>query len=75
MNRSRTETMEALIGVVAAIINMLKRLGGSLGVALVSVAPPDLRPIAIVVLVVIYFIGFLLRGFIRGDRPGDRSSR
>jgi hypothetical protein len=65
MNQSRTETLEALVGVVAAII----------GVALVSVAPPDLRPLAIVVLVVVYFLGFLLRGFIRGDRPGDRSSR
>lgn len=65
MNRSRTETLEALVGVVAAII----------GVALVSVAPPDLRPIAIVVLVVVYFLAYVARGYVRGGGPGDRSSR
>ena len=57
--------MEALAGVIAA----------SVGVIVVSLAPPDLRPFAIVVLVVVYFLAFLVRGFLRRDRPGDRSSR
>jgi membrane protein implicated in regulation of membrane protease activity len=53
MNRSRAETMEALAGVAAAIV----------GVIVVSLAPSDLRPVAIVVLVVVYFLAYLLRGF------------
>ena len=56
--RSRTETIETLAGVVAAII----------GVAVVSVAPADVRPLAIIVLVVAYFLAFLVRGYLRGDR-------
>ena len=59
MKRSRAETMEALAGIVAAII----------GVIVVSLAPPDLRPVAIVVLVVVYFLAYLLRGYF------NRSSR
>jgi hypothetical protein len=59
MKRSREETTEALAGIVAAII----------GVIVVSLAPPDLRPAAIVVLVVVYFLAFLLRGYF------NRSSR
>ncbi len=51
--------MEALAGIVAAII----------GVIVVSLAPPDLRPVAIVVLVVVYFLAYLLRGYF------NRSSR
>ena len=65
MTKSRTEMLEALVGVVAAII----------GVALVSVAPPDLRPIAIVVLVVVYFLAYFARGYLRAGGPGGRSSR
>lgn len=65
MNRSRSETLEALAGVVAAII----------GVIVVSLAPSDLRPIAIVVLVVVYFLAYLMRGYFRAGGPGDRSSR
>ena len=56
--RSRTETIETLAGVVAAII----------GVAVVSVAPADVRPLAIIVLVVGYFLAFLVRGYLRRDR-------
>ena len=59
MKRSRAETIEALAGIVAAII----------GVIVVSLAPPDLRPVAIVVLVVVYFLAYLLRGYF------NRSSR
>jgi len=59
MKRSRAETMEALAGVVAAIV----------GVIVVSLAPSDLRPLAIVVLVVVYFLAYLLRGYF------NRSSR
>ncbi len=65
MKRSPTETMEALAGVIAA----------SVGVIVVTLAPPDLRPFAIVVLVVVYFLAFVLRGYLRRDGPGDRSSR
>ena len=56
--RSRTETIETLAGVVAAII----------GVTVVSVAPADIRPLAIVVLVVGYFLAFLVRGYLRRGR-------
>ena len=59
MNRSRSETIEALAGIVAAII----------GVTVVSLAPSDLRPIAMIVLVVVYFLAYLLRGYL------NRSSR
>jgi hypothetical protein len=59
VNRSRSETLEALAGIVAAII----------GVVVVSLAPSDLRPFAIVVLVVVYFLAYLLRGYF------NRSSR
>ena len=65
MNRSPTETMEALAGVIAA----------SVGVIVVTLAPPDLRPYAIVLLVVVYFLAFVVRGYLRRDGPGDRSSR
>jgi hypothetical protein len=65
MNRSPTETNEALAGVIAA----------SVGVIVVTLAPPDLRPLAIVVLVVAYFLAYLLRGYLRGGGPDDRSSR
>jgi hypothetical protein len=65
MNRSPTETMEALAGVIAA----------SVGVIVVTLAPPDLRPLAIVVLVVVYFLAFVIRGYLRAGGPGDRSSR
>ena len=65
MNRSPTETMEALAGVIAA----------SVGVIVVTLAPPDLRPFAIAVLVVVYFLAFVLRGHLRRGGPGDRSSR
>jgi hypothetical protein len=57
--------MEALAGVIAA----------SVGVIVVTLAPPDLRPFAIVVLVVVYFLAYFLRGYLRGGGPGDRSSR
>jgi hypothetical protein len=59
VNRSRSETLEAVAGIVAAII----------GVVVVSLAPSDLRPFAIVVLVVVYFLAYLLRGYF------NRSSR
>jgi ABC-type phosphate transport system permease subunit len=65
MNRSPTETMEALAGVIAA----------SVGVIVVTLAPPDLRPFAIVLLVVVYFLAYVVRGYLRRDGPGDRSSR
>ena len=65
MNRSRTETMEALVGVVAAIV----------GVIVVTLAPTDMRPFAIVVLVVVYFLAFVARSYVRARGPGDRSSR
>jgi hypothetical protein len=65
MNRSRTETLEALAGVVAATV----------GVIVVTLAPPDLRPFAIVVLVVVYFLAYVLRGYLRAGGPGDRSPR
>jgi hypothetical protein len=65
MNRSRTEILEALAGVAAAII----------GVIVVTLAPPDLRPIAIVALVVVYFLAFVVRGYFRSRGPDDRSSR
>ena len=56
--RSRTEMIETLAGVVAAII----------GVVLVSLAPADVRPLAIIVLVVGYFLAFLVRGYLRRGR-------
>jgi hypothetical protein len=65
MNRSRTETLEALAGVVAATV----------GVIVVTLAPSDLRPLAIVVLVVVYFLAYVVRGYLRAGGPGDRSSR
>ena len=68
MNRSPTESMEALVGVIAA----------SVGVIVVTLAPPDLRPFAIVVLVVVYFLAYFARGYLRPRGPGgpdDRSSR
>ena len=65
MNRSRTETLEALAGVVAAII----------GVIVLTLAPSDLRPLAIVVLVVVYFLAHVVRGYLRAGGPDDRSSR
>lgn len=65
MKRSRTETVEALAGVLAAIV----------GVILVSLAPADLRPLAIVALVVVYVLGYLALGFMRARGPGNRSSR
>jgi hypothetical protein len=65
MNRSRTETMEALAGVIAA----------SIGVIIVTLAPPDMRQLAIVVLVVVYFLAYFARGYLRTGGPGDRSSR
>jgi uncharacterized membrane protein YfcA len=57
--------MESLAGIVAAFV----------GVFLVSAAPSDLQPLAIVVLVVVYFLGFVVRGYIRAGRPRNRSSR
>jgi hypothetical protein len=65
MNRSRTETTEALAGVIAA----------SVGVIVVTLAPPDMRQLAIVVLVVVYFVAYLLRGYLHAGGPDDRSSR
>jgi hypothetical protein len=65
MNRSRTETMEALAGVIAA----------SVGVIVVTLAPPDLRPFAIVVLVVVYFLAYFVRGYLRARDGDDRSPR
>ena len=65
MNRSRAETLEALAGVVAATV----------GVIVVTLAPPDLRPLAIVVLVVVYFLAYVVRGYLRAGGRGDRSSR
>jgi hypothetical protein len=65
MNRTRTETLEALAGVVAAII----------GLIVVTLAPSDMRPFAIVVLVVVYFLAFVVRSYVRARGPGDRSSR
>jgi hypothetical protein len=65
MNRSRRETQEALAGVVAAIV----------GVIVVTLAPPDLRPVAIVALVVVYFLAYVVRGYVRPSGPDDRSSR
>jgi len=65
MSRSRTETLEALAGVVAATV----------GVIVVTLAPADLRPFAIVVLVVVYFLAYVVRGYLRSRAPDDRSSR
>jgi hypothetical protein len=65
MNRSRTENQEALAGVVAAIV----------GLFLVSNAPPDLRPLAILVVIAVYFAGFLGLAYLRARRGRDRSSR
>ena len=65
MNRSPTETMEALVGVIAA----------SVGVIVVTLAPPELRPFAIVVLVVVYFLAYFARGYLRPGGPDDRPSR
>jgi hypothetical protein len=65
MNRSRTETLETLAGVAAAVV----------GVIVVAVAPSDLRPFAIVALVVVYFLAYVVRGYFRAGGPGDRSSR
>ena len=65
MNRTRTETLEALAGVVAAIV----------GVIVVTLAPTDIRPFAVVVLVVVYFLAFLVFGYLRARRTGNRSSR
>ena len=65
MSRSRTETLEALAGVVAATV----------GVIVVTLAPADLRPLAIVVLVVVYFLAYVVRGYLRSRAPDDRSSR
>ena len=65
MNRSRTETLETLAGVAAAVV----------GVIVVAVAPSDLRPFAIVVLVVVYFLAYVVRAYLRSRAPDDRSSR
>ena len=65
MMRSRTEALEYIAGIVAAII----------GVFLVSQAPSDLRPLAVIALVVLYFLGYVVRGYFRAGGPGDRSSR
>ena len=65
MKNARPEALETIAGVVAALI----------GVFLVSQAPADLRPVAIVVLVVIYFLAYVVRGYLRAGRPGNGSSR
>jgi hypothetical protein len=65
MKRSREETLEALAGVVAAIV----------GLFLVSLAPPDIRPLAILVAIAVYFVGFLVFGYLRARRTRNRSSR
>jgi hypothetical protein len=57
--------MEALAGVAAALI----------GLVVVSIAPTDLRPLAILVVVVVYFVGFLVLGYARARGAGDRSQR
>ena len=62
MKRSRTEKQEALAGIVAAIV----------GLAIVSNAPTDLRPIATLVVIVVYFLGFLVLGYLRARRSGRR---
>jgi hypothetical protein len=62
MKRSRTENQEALAGIVAAIV----------GLVIVSDAPTDLRPIAILVLIVVYVLGFLVLGYLRARRGGSR---
>jgi uncharacterized membrane protein HdeD (DUF308 family) len=58
MKRSRTENQEALAGIVAAII----------GLVIVSNAPTDLRPLAILVDIAVYFIGFVVLGYRRARR-------
>jgi hypothetical protein len=64
MNRSREEMQEAIAGVVAAIV----------GLFVVSLAPPDIRPLAILLAIAVYFLGFLVLGYLRARRTG-RSSR
>lgn len=66
MNRSRTEVQEALAGVVAAIV----------GVIVVTLAPSDLRPLAIVALVVVYFLAYVARATSAPEAPaiGHRGS-
>jgi uncharacterized membrane protein HdeD (DUF308 family) len=61
MKRSRTENQEALAGIVAAII----------GLVIVSNAPTELRPLAILVVIAVYFIGFVVLGY-RRARRGSR---
>ena len=65
MKRSREETLEAVAGVVAAII----------GLFLVSLAPTDIRPLAILLAIAVYFLGFLAFGYLRARRTGNGSSR
>ena len=65
MKRSRSENQEALAGVVAAIV----------GLFLVSNAPADQRPLAILVVIVVYFIAFLVVARVRARRARNRSSR
>lgn len=65
MNRSREETLEAVAGVVAAIV----------GLFLVSLAPTDIRPLAILLAIAVYFLGLLVLGYRRARRTGNRSSR
>lgn len=65
MKTSRPEALATIVGIVAALI----------GVVLVSQAPADLRPFAIVLFVVIYFLAYVVRGYLRAGGDGDRSSR
>jgi hypothetical protein len=63
--RSRREKLETLAGIIAAFV----------GVFLVSAAPEDIRLPVVLGVVAVYFLAYVVLGYIRAGGPDDRSSR
>jgi len=63
--RSRREKLETLAGAVAAVV----------GVFLVSGAPEDLRLFVLLAFGVLYFLAYVVLGYVRAGGPDDLSSR